>query len=279
MDVSWARRRAARGARHFLLTGVLGPMIDHYTRRKVFGREVFDEVQDGPVIFVCNHTSHLDTPTLLRSIPYEWRSRTAVAAAADYFYNSRLRAAGVALLFNTVPLGRRGEGLGNGATDHVDRLLDAGWSLVMFPEGTRSRDGKLGKLHSGAAVLAAQHGISIVPIFVKGLREAMPPGQNWPRRVPGGLLSRRHPVEVHFGAPITPSDPSARRAAMDEVRAFWEREGRREHATDAVPMHNVLVMHQVLRAHEARLSSAGAQRFRRQTQDPAAQADIAAPAA
>jgi len=265
MDVAWARRRAARAVRHVLLTGVLGPLIDHYTRRSVFGREVFDEVGDRPVIFVCNHSSHLDTPTLLRSIPYERRSRTAVAAAADYFYKSRLKAAGVALLFNTVPLGRTGGGLGSGATDHVHRLLQAGWNLVMFPEGTRSRDGQLGKLHSGAAVLAAQHGISIVPIYVKGLYDAMPPGSNWPKRIPGRLISRRHRVEVHFGSPITSPDPSARRGVMDEVRAFWERAGRRGEPASTVPMHDVLVMHEVLRAHEDRLARARGQRFARQS--------------
>ena len=55
----------------------------------------------------------------------------------------------------------------------------------MFPEGTRSRDGSIGKVRSGAAVIAAQHGIDIVPIYVSGTHDAMPPGQNWPKRMPG----------------------------------------------------------------------------------------------
>ena len=46
----------------------------------------------------------------------------------------------------------------------------------MFPEGTRSRDGAIGKVRSGAAVIAAQHGIDIVPIYVDGTHDAMPPG-------------------------------------------------------------------------------------------------------
>jgi len=144
------------------------------------------------------------------------RSRTAVAAAADYFYNKRWKANGVALLFNTVPLERKGGGLGNGATDHVDRLIDEGWNLVMFAEGTRSRDGEIGKVHSGAAVIAAQHGIDIVPIYVSGTHDAMPPGQNWPKRKPGRILSRRHKVEVRFGAPIAPRDESLRRCALEQ---------------------------------------------------------------
>src|SRR4051794_7501236 len=160
MDVAWARGGMARGLRQMLLSFGLRPMMEYYTNLKVNGREVFDREElneDRPVIFVANHSSHLDTPTILRAIPIYWRSRTAVAAAADYFYKSRWKANGVALLFNTVPLGRNGGGLGNGATDHVDRLIEDRWNLLMYPEGTRSRDGSIGKIRSGAAVLAAQH--------------------------------------------------------------------------------------------------------------------------
>jgi 1-acyl-sn-glycerol-3-phosphate acyltransferase len=225
MDVSWARCSYAKAAREALLSFGLGPLIDFYARNRTAGREVFDRLQH-PVIFVANHSSHLDTPTILRAMPRKWRRRTAVAAAADYFYKSRWKARGVALLFNTVPLGRQGGGLSNGATDHVDDLIDEGWNLVMFPEGTRSRDGGIGKVRSGAAVIAANHDVDIVPIYVSGTHQAMPPGQNWPRRIPGRFLSRRHPVEVRFGPPIHPQDADHRQDVMDEVRAFWARKGR-----------------------------------------------------
>ena len=178
MDVSWARCGYARALREGLLSGVLGPMTDYYLQRSTTGREIFDERLGPPVIFVANHSSHLDTPTILRAIPRRWRNRTAVAAAADYFYKKRWTANGVALLFNTVPLGRNGGGLDNGATDHVDRLFAQSWNLVMFPEGTRSRDGEIGKVRSGAAVIAARNGVPIVPIYVSGTHDAMPPSQN-----------------------------------------------------------------------------------------------------
>jgi 1-acyl-sn-glycerol-3-phosphate acyltransferase len=224
MDVSWARCGYAKAAREVLLSFGLGSLIDFYVHNRTVGREVFDSLRH-PVIFVANHSSHLDTPTILRAMPRKWRRRTAVAAAADYFYDSRWKARGVALLFNTVPIGRKGGGLGEGATDHVDRLIEDGWNLVMFPEGTRSRDGEVGRVRSGAAVIAANHGIDIVPIYVSGTHEAMPPGQNWPRRIPGRFLSRRHEVEVRFGRPISPRDVDHRHEAMDEVRAFWGRKG------------------------------------------------------
>jgi 1-acyl-sn-glycerol-3-phosphate acyltransferase len=232
LDVSWARCSYAKAARTGLLMLGLGPMIDYYVRTRVVGDEIFEKLEH-PVVFVANHSSHLDTPTILRALPAKWRNRTAVAAAADYFYDRRWKANGVALLFNTVPLGRQGGGLGNGATDHVDRLIDEGWNLVMFPEGTRSRDGKIGKVRSGAAVIAAQHGIDIVPIYLDGTHTAMPPGQNWPRRVPGRFLSRRHRVEVRFGRPLRPGSPDECRAVMAEVREFWDRKGLPGPATPA----------------------------------------------
>jgi len=253
MDVSWARCGYARIAREVLLSGILGPAIDWYVRSRAVGKDVFDDPRlEKPVIFVANHSSHLDTPVVLRAIPRKWRNRTAVAAAADYFYKKRWKANGVALMFNTVPLGR--EGGGTEALAHVEKLMGQGWNLMMFPEGTRSRQGDLGKVRSGAAILAAHVGADIVPIFVAGTHDVMPPGQNWPKRVPGKLFSRRHKVEVRFGEPIASPDVASRKETMAKVRDFWAREGLPEEAPSPV-MHDVLIIHDVLRAHEAELAA------------------------
>jgi 1-acyl-sn-glycerol-3-phosphate acyltransferase len=221
IDVPWARCAPARAVRETILQFVLSPLMDLYTRPRVYGREVFSRLPH-PVILVANHSSHLDTPTILRALPLKWRQRTAVAAAADYFYKKRAVASMVALTFNTVPLLRQGGGVNNGATEHVDRLIDQRWNLLMYPEGTRSRSGKLGKMRSGAAAIAQAHDIPIVPIYVKGTHDAMPPGRNWPKR--RHLLSRRHRVEVHFGEPIWPGRDEPRHEVMDRVRTFLEEE-------------------------------------------------------
>jgi 1-acyl-sn-glycerol-3-phosphate acyltransferase len=221
IDVPWARCAPARAVRETILQFVLAPLMDLYTRPRVFGREVFDRIPH-PVILVANHSSHLDTPTILRALPLKWRQRTAVAAAADYFYKKRAVASAVALIFNTVPLLRQGAGVNNGATEHVDQLIDQRWNLLMYPEGTRSRSGKLGKMRSGAAAIAQAHDIPIVPIYLKGTHAAMPPGRNWPKR--RHLLSRRHRVEVHFGQPIWPGRDEPRHEVMDRVRSFLEDE-------------------------------------------------------
>jgi 1-acyl-sn-glycerol-3-phosphate acyltransferase len=256
MDVSWARGTIPRIVRGGILAGVLAPLLYLYVKRRVDGREMLGEETAAPVIFVANHCSHLDTPTILRAMPRRWRIRTAVVAAADYFYKSRWRAWSVALVFNTVPLGRKGGGIGNGATAHVDKLIDEGWNVLMFPEGTRSRNGEIGKVHSGAAVIAAQHGLNIVPIWVGGTHEAMPPGQNWPKRRPGRLFSRRVKVEVRFGPPIPPREPSERHDVMAQVRAYWEREGRPENRDEPDSAHDVLIMHAALEAHERKVAQA-----------------------
>ena len=249
MDVSWARGPSASLVRGGILAGILAPLLYLYVRHRVDGREVLSEEMTDPVIFVANHSSHLDTPTILRAIPPNWRKRTAVAAAADYFYKSRWRAWSAALVFNTVPMGRTGGGLSSGASDHVHELIAEGWNLLIFPEGTRSRDGEIGKVKSGAAVLAGQHGLNIVPIWVGGTHEAMPPGQNWPKRLRGRFFSRRVNVEVRFGPPIPPRDPSERREVMALVQEFWAREGRPE-SGEAPSAHDVLIMHAALRARE-----------------------------
>jgi 1-acyl-sn-glycerol-3-phosphate acyltransferase len=105
---------------------------------------------------------------------------------------------------------------------------------LMFPEGTRSRDGRLGKLRSGAAVIAQQHGIPIVPIFVKGTHDAMPPGRNWPKR--RRFLAPRHRVEVHFGPPIWPGADEHRAEVMSRVRAFLEAEASGSGVAPAPPL-------------------------------------------
>jgi len=205
LDVPWARSWVATTVREFCLRFVLEPLMDFYTARGASGRDKLARLR-GPVILVANHASHMDTPVILAALPRRLRRHTVVAAAADYFYRNRLVAMVVSLIFNTVPIDRSGGGLDKRAAGHVDRLLDRGWNLLLYPEGTRSRHGGTGRVKRGAAVLAARHGLTIVPIRVTGTREAMPPGRFWPSRLRGRRNSNRHPVSIAFGDPIPPGD-------------------------------------------------------------------------
>jgi 1-acyl-sn-glycerol-3-phosphate acyltransferase len=219
LDIPWARSWIAGVGREAFQQVVLGPILDYYSARRATGREKLAKVR-GPVILVANHASHMDTPIILAALPRRLRKRTAVAAAADYFYRNRLVAALVSFIFNTVPIERRGGGLGKDSGSHLDKLLDQGWNLLLYPEGTRSRSGGPGRVRRGAAVLAAAHDLSIVPIRVTGTREAMPPGRVWPKRLHGKILSRRHRIEVSFGEPIKPNGDAT--ALIERVQRFFD---------------------------------------------------------
>jgi 1-acyl-sn-glycerol-3-phosphate acyltransferase len=208
LDIPVARSSLVRLWRELFLGLILEPALDFYTNRRAIGREDLAGVK-GPVILVANHRSHIDTPVILAALPRRLRRRTVVGAAADYFYKNKLVALVVSFIFNTVPLDRKGGGMDKRATNHVDKLLDKGWSLLLYPEGTRSRTGDPGRVRRGAAVLAERHNLPIVPIRVSGTRDAMPPGRFWPKRIQGLLFSRRHNVEISFGKPIAPNtDPT-----------------------------------------------------------------------
>jgi 1-acyl-sn-glycerol-3-phosphate acyltransferase len=211
----WARTVPVRILRNATIVGVLGPLMDVYTRREVSGTEHLDGL-DGPVLFVANHSSHMDTPAILHALPKPWRDRTAVAAAADYFYEKKLLSAAVSGLFNTVPVARKGSEAD--ATADLDRLIHGRWSLVIFAEGTRSRDGTVGKLHSGAAVLAAERDLPIVPVHVAGTHESMPVGRSWPRW-------GRRAVRIAFGEPVRPQEGEHRTEVMERVRQFYAAQG------------------------------------------------------
>ncbi|MEV4419240.1 lysophospholipid acyltransferase family protein [Patulibacter sp. NPDC049589] len=218
LDERWARSAPARAARALILGGFFEPVLAWYTARTVHGTEALRAI-DGPVVLVANHASHIDTPLILRALPGARRRRTAVAAAADYFYADRRSASLVSLAFNTVPVRRAGGGTDDLA--HVHELLAGGWSLLMYPEGTRTGGGPgpdQGRMRTGAAVLAAQHGLPVVPVHLSGTKTAMPPGQVWPRRRIG---QDRHPVRIAFGAPIRPGDADDRHDTIERVQAFF----------------------------------------------------------
>jgi 1-acyl-sn-glycerol-3-phosphate acyltransferase len=237
LDAGWSRSPPARAVREGVLMGVLSPLMDLYTRRTVRGREHVEGLEP-PVLFVANHSSHMDTPVILRALPSRWRRRTAVAAAADYFYDKRRKAVSASLAFGTVPIDRTSRGgVGPAQTAHLDRLIGDGGSLLVFAEGTRSRDGRVGRLRSGAALLAAEHQLPIVPIYVSGTREAMPRGHHW-MVFKAGRPGPRHALEIRFGNPIVPRTDDRPSEVMERVRLFLAESGARtERELETEPAH------------------------------------------
>ena len=163
---------------------------------------------NGPALIVANHSSHLDTPLLLCTLPDAWRRKTAVAAAADYFFDTWWRATASAIVFNTFPIERRGGKLSSTPGD----LLEDGWNVVVFPEGTRSPDGWMERFRMGAAYLAVEHGVPVIPVGIKGSFAAMPRGRGWP--IPG-----RPSVAVRYGDPLRPAPGESARDFAPKISA------------------------------------------------------------
>ncbi len=202
----WSRTRTAKLAREITQKGALEPLFRSQVRVQAEGLDVFSRL-DGPVIFVANHASHLDTPLILLSLPDEWRRRTAVAAAADYFFDTWWRAVSSAIAFNAFPIDRRGGAM---ATTPGE-LLGQGWSLVIYPEGTRTNDGWVSRFQAAAAFLAVRHGVPVVPIAHRGTFDAMPRGAGWPAR-------GRKQLTVRFGEPLRPAPGESPRTFAPRVR-------------------------------------------------------------
>ena len=154
------------------------------------------ELPPGPCLIVANHSSHADTAALIAALP-AWR-KPVVAAAADYWFRGGFRPAICRALCAAFPVRRSGGGSADLAA--ATRLLAAGHDVIVFPEGTRSRDGQIGDFRRGAARLAAAAGAPLVPAGISGTRALLPPaGSGW---AGGPGRPRRATVTVRFGAPV-----------------------------------------------------------------------------
>ena len=218
----WSRRYPVRLARAVVLDNVTRPAARIVAPTTVRGGEQLAYL-DPPVIFAANHASHLDTPILLTTLPVRFRHRTVVAAAADYFFDRRWKAALWSFGLAAIPIERTR--VNRRSAEMSAGLLDDGWNLVIFPEGGRSPDGWAQPFHGGAAYLARRTGRPVVPVHLSGTRNVLPKGG-------GGRLLRRARVAVVFGTPLWPEeDEKAPRLAAriekavavlaDEVSSDW----------------------------------------------------------
>jgi 1-acyl-sn-glycerol-3-phosphate acyltransferase len=153
----------------------------------------------GPCVIVANHRSHADTAALIAALPA--RRQPAVAAAADYWFRGAARRGVCRALCAAFPVRRTGCGSADLAA--AASLLAAGHDVIVFPEGTRSKDGQTGAFHRGAALLATVAGVPLVPAGISGTGTLLPPGRA--RRRP-----RRAPVTVRIGAPVIVAETAER---------------------------------------------------------------------
>jgi 1-acyl-sn-glycerol-3-phosphate acyltransferase len=157
----------------------------------------------GPVIIASNHLSFIDSVVIPLVVP----RRVRFLAKAEYFDGQGLRGRGVALFFrvvDAVPIRRTGNRDALAALDAGLQVLRAGTAFGIYPEGTRSRDGRLYRGRTGVGWLAMESGAPVVPVTLVGTDRIQPIGARIPRI---------HRIRVTFHPPVDPAPFIARVAA------------------------------------------------------------------
>ncbi|MGH9045512.1 MAG: lysophospholipid acyltransferase family protein [Acidimicrobiales bacterium] len=217
----WSRRYPARLLRAMALDNLTRPLARAIAPATVRGAEYLAHLE-APVIFASNHASHLDTPLLLTTLPPRFRHRCVVAAAADYFFDRRWKAATWSLALAAIPIDRAR--VNRRSADVAADILAERWNLIIFPEGGRTSDGWAQEFRGGAAYLSLRSGAPVVPVYLHGTRRVLPKLDHDARSGSGGenrgRRLRRAEVVVLFGPPLRPSrGEDARRFAARIERA------------------------------------------------------------
>ena len=192
-NYGWARTPPARLVRGAVQYGALVPILRFISPFTVIGKRNLAQLK-GPAVFVANHQSHFDAPVCLAALGGRIRRRLVVAAAADYFYSNAVKGTAASLALGTVPFIRQG----GGSRESLQMLKDLakrGWSVLIFPSGTRG-SGASG-FKKGFAFIAVDAQVPVVPMYLHGLDHVMPKGSFLP--LPGGVV-------VGIGPPIPPGD-------------------------------------------------------------------------
>lgn len=166
-----------------------------------------DNLPPPPYLICANHSSHMDTPALMTAAGGGF-GNYAMIAARDYFFKGGKGGGklGYHKFMFLVPVERRASrdslrAMFEGCRPH----LQSGRSLIIYPEGTRSPDGRIGKMKRGAAALALGLKVPVVPAYIKGTFQCLPKG---------AIIPRRGEVMVRFGKAIIPEDyPQSRTAS------------------------------------------------------------------
>jgi 1-acyl-sn-glycerol-3-phosphate acyltransferase len=161
-------------------------------------------------IYFANHTSHLDTLVIWSALPAEIRQRTSPAAAEDYWAASALRRWLAREVFQAVLIPRETIHRANNPLDRLAACLEAGRSILIFPEGTRRMDGQVGAFKSGLYHLARRFPeVPLVPVYLDNLSRILPKG-TW---VPVPIIA-----QAHFRDPLRWDAAEAKPAFLERAR-------------------------------------------------------------
>ena len=197
-----------------IVRAVLSGLFRVIYRPRVIGLENIPAT--GPVILASNHLSFVDSMVIPMVVP----RRVAFLAKSEYFTGTGVKGTLTRWWFNgfgMVPVDRDDSRAAQVSLDKALEILGEAGAFGIYPEGTRSRDGRLYRGRTGVAFLAMTSGAPVVPVALTGTEKLQPVGKTLPR------IAK---VSVQFGAPIDFDGPydgvpagKARREATDEVMA------------------------------------------------------------
>ena len=193
---------------YWLVKAVIGPVLRFFFRVRVEG---LDNVpSSGPAILASNHVSFSDSVFL----PLMLRRRITFVAKAEYFEDPKtawfFRAVG------QIPIKREGGSASQRALDSAREVLEGGGLFGIYPEGTRSPDGRLYKGHTGVARLALQCRVPVLAVAMIGTREAQPIGQVMPNPFRKVTIKISSPLDFSRHADQA-EDPLVLRRVTDEI--------------------------------------------------------------
>ena len=179
-------------------------------RLEVVGRE---NLPDEPsFVLVANHASHLDAMVLGSTLPLRMRDQLFPLAAGDVFFETPALAAFSATVLNALPVWRKKVGP-HAIQDLRKRLIKQPSVYILFPEGGRTRDGRMKPFKGGIGMMTAGTSVPVVPCHLQGTFQAFPPNTKLPRL---------HKVTVQIGKPRVFTDQENKRSGWDEVTRILE---------------------------------------------------------
>ncbi len=174
---------------------------------------------DGSYVFVSNHLSYMDTPVVLANIPVQFRFLAKRGLFQIPLLGTHLARAG------HIPVPRDDARAAVKTMSTAAQVIrERGISLLIFPEGGRTHDGKLADFKEGAAYIAIRAGVALVPVALQGTREVLPYGSG---HVRGGQVTMR------IGEPI----PTSQLQLRDRERVTGELRSRIVSLLDEQPIH------------------------------------------
>lgn len=188
---SFIRKNMGSKPMHNLAYFIFRWLFKIYFGKRIVGLQNIPD--EGSFIIAANHSSLLDFPLVLTSLPYKKMKNVFAPAAKDYFYARSYRKALVELLFNTFPFERMGDFMKG--LKVCEALLKGRYSIILFPEGTRVKEDKVQPFKPGLGSLALNLKVPVLPVYIDGAIRALPKGKTLP-------LPKR--ITLYFGEVIFP---------------------------------------------------------------------------